>query len=255
MGHWTWACASHVGTSHIRTGQRLQDAYSCFTCLGGDRPVFVGIVSDGAGSAEFGGEGASLVCRSIGKSARHHFSQTAGLPTVSSIECWVDQARDLIYKAAGLRDKAARDFACTLVCVISDGESSVIAHVGDGCVVAREQHSAAWFAPTWPDHGEYASTTRFVTDQPAAKIRISAVDRSVDVLALFSDGIERMVLDMAAQVPSEKFFSVVARPILQSSVLAGKDAPLSLQLKGYLGGDQINARTDDDKTLVIAALR
>lgn len=255
MGHWTWACASHVGTSHIRTGQRLQDAYSCFTCRGGDRSVFVGIVSDGAGSAEFGGEGASLVCRSIGKSVRHHFSQSVELPTVSSIEYWVDGARDLIYKAAELRAKSARDFACTLVCVISNGESSVIAHVGDGCVVAREQSSTSWFAPTWPDHGEYASTTTFVTDQPIAKVRISTVDRSVDVLTLFSDGIERMVLDMTAKAPSEKFFNVVARPILQSVVSVGKDTPLSLQLKGYLGSEQVNARTDDDKTLVIAVLR
>ena len=255
MKHWTWACASHVGTSHIRTGLPLQDAYSCFTCLGGDRPVFVGIVSDGAGSAEFGGEGASLVCRSIGKSTRHHFSQSSELPTASSIEHWVDGARDLIYKAAGLRGKSARDFACTLVCVISDGEASVIVHIGDGCVVAREQSSAAWFAPTWPDHGEYASTTTFVTDQPEAKVRISTVDRNVDVLALFSDGIERMVLDMAAKIPSETFFNVIAQPILRSRVLAGKDAPLSLQLEDYLGGEQVNARTDDDKTLVIAALR
>lgn len=255
MSHWTWACASHVGTSHIQTGERLQDAYSCFTCLSGNRPVFVGIVSDGAGSAEFGGEGASLVCRSIGTSARHHFSQSTEFPTISSIEYWVDLVRDLIYKAAELRGKSARDFACTLVCAISNGESSVIAHVGDGCVVAREQFSAVWFAPTWPDHGEYASTTTFVTDQPTAKVRISTVDRSIDVLALFSDGIERMVLDMVAKIPSEKFFSVIARPILQSPVLTGKDASLSLQLQEYLGGEQVNARTDDDKTLVIAALR
>jgi hypothetical protein len=223
--------------------------------MGGGRPVFVGIVSDGAGSAELGGEGASLVCRSIGKSARQHFSRSTELPTASAIEYWVDEARDLIYRAAEIRRKSARDFAATLVCAVSCGETTMIAHIGDGCVVAREREGHRWFAPTWPDHGEYASTTTFVTDQPAAKVRVSTVDQSVDVLAIFSDGIERMVLDMAAKVPAGKFFSVVAQPILESSVAVGRDSKLSHQLKQYLGGDQVNARTDDDKTLVIAAFR
>lgn len=255
MGRWTWACTSQVGTSHTRTGQRLQDAYSCFSVETEASSVFVGIVSDGAGSAEFGGEGASLVCRCVGLAARRHFASHTHLPSSADVELWIDQARDAIYRAAEPRGKAPRDFACTLVCAISDGQTSLVVHVGDGCVVAREATSSAWFAPTWPDQGEYASTTTFVTDQPVAKVRISAEDRPVDVLALFSDGIERMVLDFAAQRPSEKFFSVVARPVLASRVAAGKDRPLSKQLQDYLDSEQVNARTDDDKTLVIAALR
>lgn len=255
MGRWTWACASQIGTSHIRSGQRLQDAHFCFTCSREDAPVFVGIVSDGAGSAELGGQGASLVCRSIGQSARRHFAERTILPTASVVEYWIDEARDLIYNAADRRGKSARDFACTLVCTISDGANSVIAHIGDGCVVAREQGSGRWFAPTWPDHGEYASTTTFLTDQPVAKVRISLLERPVDMLALFSDGIERMVLDMATQEPSQKFFNFVAQPIIASPVAKGKDADLSRQLKDYLGSEQVNGRTDDDKTLVLATLR
>ncbi|WP_431103061.1 PP2C family serine/threonine-protein phosphatase [Roseateles noduli] len=255
MGRWTWACTSQVGTSHTRTGQRLQDAYSCFSIETEAASVFVGIVSDGAGSAEFGGEGASLVCRSVGVAARRHFAASPGLPSPAEVEMWVDGARDAIYRAAAQRAKTARDFACTLVCAISNGETSVVIHVGDGCVVAREAATCTWFAPTWPDHGEYASTTTFVTDQPTAKVRVSIEERQVDVLALFSDGIERMVLDMAAQQPSEKFFAVMARPVLTSRVDAGKDRPLSRQLQDYLDSEQVNARTDDDKTLVIAALR
>ena len=255
MGRWTWACASQIGTSHIRSGRRLQDAHSCFTCSREEGPIFVGIVSDGAGSAELGGQGATLVCRSVGQSARRHFADGSSPPDAAAIEYWVDEARDLIYNAAERRSKSARDFACTLVCVISDGATSVVCHIGDGCVVARAQDSGLWFAPTWPDHGEYASTTTFVTDQPAAKVRITAVDRPIDALALFSDGIERMVLDMTAQEPSQRFFNFVAQPIIGSPVASGKDAQLSRLLKDYLGGEQVNERTDDDKTLVIAAFR
>ena len=191
----------------------------------------------------------------MGLAARRHFALDANLPSTSAFEYWVDEARDRIYKAAQAHGKDARDFAATLVCAISDGQTSVFAHIGDGCAVVREQATGQWIAPTWPDHGEYASTTTFVTDQPNAKLRTSTFARGVDVIAVFSDGIERMVLDMATRTPSGRFFSVVAQPIVESKVQQGRDGLLSQQLQAYLGGEQVNARTDDDKTLVIAALR
>jgi Protein phosphatase 2C len=255
MTHWTWACASQVGTSHLRTGQRLQDAHSCFSIRSQGREWFVGVVSDGAGSARFGGEGAALVCRTIGLASRRHFNQFASLPAAAEIEYWVDEVRDRIYRAASARSLEPKDFAATLICTISDGVHSVFAHIGDGCVVTRTRGSGEWTAPSWPDHGEYASTTTFVTDQPAAKVRVSVCDDPVDVIALFSDGIERMVLDMAARKPAERFFSVIAAPVLTSAVLSGKDARLSEQLRSYLDSEQVCSRTDDDKTLVIAAIR
>jgi len=255
MERWTWACASHIGTSHLKTGQRLQDAFSCFTCSSSGKVYFVGIVSDGAGSAEFGGQGASLVCRSISLAARRHFADNHGLPSQAAIEYWVDDARDRIYRAAQVRGKDARDFASTLVCVISDGDNTLFAHIGDGCAVVRERSTGQWIAGTWPDHGEYASTTTFVTDEPVAKLRITYLSHAVDVISLFSDGIERMVLDMVLKKPAERFFDIVAQPVIASAVTTGKDTLLSRQLKEYLGTEQVNARTDDDKTLVIAALR
>lgn len=255
MMHWTWACASQIGTSHRRTGQRLQDAYCCFSIRSVDHDFFVGIVSDGAGSAEFGGQGAALVCRVVGLAARRHFLKIGNFPSQTLIEHWIDEARDRIYKAASTRAREPRDFAATLVCAISDGQRSIFAHVGDGCAVVRVKGTGLWMAPTWPDHGEYASTTTFVTDQPTAKVRVTVTDEAFDVLALFSDGIERLVLDMSARKPAERFFSTVAAPVIKSSVRTGKDATLSNQLRAYLDSDQVCARTDDDKTLVIAALR
>ena len=255
MGRWTWACASHIGTSHLKTGQRLQDAYSCFVISSFNKDFFVGIVSDGAGSAEYGGEGAALICRSIGSSARKHFADQSDLPADEALDYWIDDARDCIYRAARLRAKEARDFAATLVCAISDGEQSVFVHIGDGCAVVRERETGEWQAGTWPDHGEYASTTTFVTDQPIARLRISRIARDVDIVSVFSDGIERLVLDMVEKKPAKGFFGAVAQPVIASTVLAGKDALLSQQLKDYLGSDTVCTRTDDDKTLVIAALR
>lgn len=55
---WRWAAASTIGTSHIRSGSRLQDAYAVSSI--GDEHIFA-IVSDGAGSAKYGAYGAWLV--------------------------------------------------------------------------------------------------------------------------------------------------------------------------------------------------
>jgi len=255
MSDWTWICASQIGTSHLRSGQRLQDAFSCFTLEAGGQTVFVGIVSDGAGSASHGGEGASIVCRRLALAVRRHFAHSSVLPDHVAFEQWVDDARDCIYHAAQLRGKDARDFAATLVCAISLGQRSIFAHIGDGCAVVRLQQSQEWIAPTWPEQGEYASMTRFVTEQPSPNLRISTCDQAVDAVCVFSDGIERMVLDPVQKRPFDRFFNGMSQPVFASNLKSGKDAALSRKLADYLGSPAVTDRTDDDKTLVIAALR
>ena len=57
MAAWTWAAARCRGTSHIQTGTRCQDAISSTATSDG---VLISVLSDGAGSAELGGQGASI---------------------------------------------------------------------------------------------------------------------------------------------------------------------------------------------------
>jgi serine/threonine protein phosphatase PrpC len=162
---WTWIAAAHKGTSHEKSGVRLQDAYSCFSVKGEANNIFFAIVSDGAGSAKYGGEGASIVCRIFTVSARLHISKSGKLPTDDELEAWVDKARDSIYLAAEKRNLTPRDFAATLICLFSYGKETLVAHIGDGCAVLKDKELDDWIAPTWPDHGEYASTTSFITDE------------------------------------------------------------------------------------------
>lgn len=239
------------GLSHERSGLRLQDAQSCSRTTFGDQDLFIAVVSDGAGSASHGGQGASLVCRSISLAARRHFSSSPLFPTDTNVQSWLDDARDRIFAVAQRRGLAPRDFAATLVSAISDGNETLIIHVGDGSVVVRDEPSGQWMAPTWPDHGEYASTTSFVTDDGALQLRITRWSTAIDAVALFSDGIERLALDFLAKKPFAGFFDGIFRPVLQSS-RNGRDTVLSSQLKRFLGSPAVNERTDDDKTLILA---
>jgi hypothetical protein len=173
------------------------------------------------------------------------------LPTGAQIESWVDFSRDRIFAVAERRGVLPREFASTLVLAISDSRATVIAHIGDGCVALKDETLNKWCTPSWPDHGEYASTTSFVTDDPAAKLRLSRHDGPICALVSFTDGLERLALDFASKQPFEKFFEGICRPLFGSSNL-GRNRSLSQELKQYLNSSQINERTDDDKTLVLA---
>ena len=176
---------------------------------------------------------------------------TSALPSAETVRTWADEARQRIRTAAERRGLSARDFACTLVLALSNGQETLVAHIGDGGIVARLADTGTWQALSWPDHGEYASTTRFVTDEPPTPLRTHITRQPIDALALFSDGIERMVLDMATQTPFARFFSTMAAPLPNEP---GKAHTLSDQLKAYLDSEAVNSRTDDDKTLVMAVL-
>ena len=160
---WKWAAASRRGSSHEKANARLQDAFSCFAC-GPNSEFFVAVVSDGAGSAQFGGQGANLICRTVGSRARRHIAAKSELPVDGEIFAWTDEVRDLLAAAAERRCATMRDFAATFVCLISNGPESVYCHVGDGGVVVREHGIEEWSAASWPENGEYASTTYFMTD-------------------------------------------------------------------------------------------
>jgi hypothetical protein len=250
---WSWAAAAYPGVSHLRSNLPLQDAYKCFSV--GDRAqTIVAIVSDGAGSASHGGQGASLVCRSFAQKAREEIGRTGSLPEESSALSWLDEIRDRIFATAERRSLVSRDFAATLLFVASTGNTTTIFHVGDGCIVVRDATTARWIAPIWPTHGEYVSTTSFVTDDLPPVPQYARLESPIDALAVFSDGLERLVLDFQTQQPHSRFFDRVITPVERSEI-AGRNAALSVDLKSFLNGNEINDRTDDDKSLVLASLR
>lgn len=253
MSAWTWAAASSRGAAHVKTDTRLQDAFSCFSPHCGPSTIAV-IVSDGAGSASHGGQGASLVCRTLRTSLIRHFALTGTVPTLPDFENWIDATRDRIATVAKRRELTSRDFAATLVCAISDGTNTVVAHVGDGCAVFRSQSDGRWRALLWPDHGEYASTTFFVTDEAGVNVRFAQSAVPLTGVAVFSDGIERLALDFASEEPFQPFLRGIVKP-LDQELPPGRNPALCDQLRTYLGSEKVISRTDDDKTLVIAALR
>ena len=246
---WRWAAASRIGTSHLRAGTRKQDAYAV-RVLANDALCL--IVSDGAGSASHGGQGASLVCRFLSRALQGWFAAHTVLPDDEHLREWIDQLRDHIAVVAERRGLTRRQFAATLVLLVAQGRNLLTLQIGDSALVARRD--GHWEALCWPENGEFASTTYFVTDDPEPRLHISRVDGEHDAFAAFSDGIESLALQHVAQTPHARFFDPMIKPV-DAVGETGRLVKLSAALGRYLDSATICERTDDDKTLVLVSRR
>jgi hypothetical protein len=172
------------------------------------------------------------------------------LLTKQTVLEWLDEVRDRIFGAAEKLGCGPRDFAATLVACLVTPERAVFIHVGDGAAVFRLADASDWRIGSWPSHGEYASTTYFVTDDPEPRVTISHVEGSVQEISLFTDGIERLVLEFSNQSAHAPFFNKVFAAFNGGHF--GRDRVISKQIKHLLESQSVCEKTDDDKTLFLA---
>jgi hypothetical protein len=244
---WLLAGASAIGTSHLADDKPCQDAHAVHLLPGGG---FVAAVSDGAGSAEFSEIGARLAVAAMIRSFRSEdFGPQWSLSAERAAlvrECFATAARSVTAVAAE-RGAPPRQFSCTLTVAIVHPDGSLIATVGDCIAVTRD--GDGWQLPVKPARGEYANETTFLTSPGwQDSLQIAFLDTMPDRVALFSDGLMRLALNLAALTPHPPFFdSVFAALTNRASLAETVDA-----LCDFLGSDRVNARTDDDKTLVLA---
>jgi hypothetical protein len=209
----------------------------------------VALVSDGAGSAQFGEVGSEIACEAGGKTLLEivEASGEAGLVADVAIKL-LDVIRMRIGEAARARGVTARALACTLLGAVVGPTRALYFQVGDGAIVSREIET---LAPVfWPESGEYANMTYFVTDSEALEHLRVDVRNAPDEVSLFSDGIQRLALVFATETAHEPFFAPMFKALRASS--DEQTDSLCIALERFLNSDAINERTDDDKTLILA---
>lgn len=248
---WRWAGARSIGTSHIRTNTACQDFAGAKLFMRPEGPIIAAVVSDGAGSASHAEAGSKLVCLSFLRACRE-FLVTKPVEELveEDVWNWIDEIREAVNARANSIALRPRDFASTLVAVLAGAQTSIVIHIGDGAAVWKKAGSDDWEVPSWPYHGEYASTTAFVTDDPQPKLSYLRIDEAIDEFALFSDGIERLVLEQTTRSAHAPFFNRMLAP-LKGSNAEGSDKDLSAALKDYLDSPSVCERTDDDKSLIL----
>jgi len=255
---WTFAYASAIGTSHVRTGTPCQDSALCDVledACGND--ILFAAVSDGAGSAQRSQEGSHVACEFFRDSLQrwllgHNLSELSR----EMMAEWVSLFRLSLQVKAEDEGLRVRDYACTLLLALLGTDQAAFFQIGDGAIVVANRSEPGVFAPFfWPQMGEYANTTNFLTDDDAATtLSFKVVDAVMDEVAVFSDGIQAMVLHYASKTAHAPFFEHMLAAIRKEQGV-GRSERLSQGLAQFLASDQLNSKTDDDKTLVLATRR
>lgn len=250
---WRTAFATSIGTSHYKTGNPCQDAagYRVVETADGTE-VLVAAVSDGAGTALRSEIGSATAVEHF----LEHFSRVAEAePNLESIDQylvaeWLKDLRNTMQLCAMVEGTELADYACTMLgAVVGPGTAAYI-QIGDGAIVVAGEEHGDYGWVFWPQHGEYANSTYFVTqDSAEAKLQFEKAPAPREV-AIFSDGIERLVLDMSSRTVHSPAFL----PIFDwlAATEPDRSGSPSVALASYLQSEHINRRTDDDKALVMA---
>lgn len=236
---WKFIYGCVRGTSHSVSGQPCQD-YCASTTIGS---TIVAACSDGAGSADLSHLGSKI--------AVERFLEVASVfespPEQTAVESWVDAARERVIEEAAAQSVIPRQLACTLLVAIVGSEWAAFAQIGDGVMIFNGD--TGYELVFWPDNGEYANTTRFLTDDDYRNhLRIDIILRNINDIAVMTDGLQMLALDFKGSRVHDRFIEPLFRTIRSNT-----DADsLQKSLLDFMDSDRVNDRTDDDKTLFLA---
>lgn len=250
---WRFAAATIAGTSHVREGLPCQDAYRCEVAETPQGQVLIAVVSDGAGSASEGARGAAYVCNELLEQIHGKLPHLASPTTADWLKDSIASAREGLLAEADRLGLPPRELAATLLCVVLAEQWSAFAQVGDGAIVTPEAGTDSWAWLFWPQRGEYANTTSFLTDPAAMQIlQLDTLPHAQDEVAMFTDGLQHLLLHYEQQTVHSPFFERMLRPI-RLSTADGEDRELSAELAKYLNSSTVTSRADDDLTLLMAS--
>lgn len=206
-------------------------------------------VADGAGSALKGGEGAASAVQAAVKFFTEVIHQPVfdlAVPLAASCMTAIRNSISHQAEAAGLE---ARDYACTFLALISNRQHTLTFQIGDGAIVLDVTGKLQLV--TAPMTGEYANMTHFVTQSDCLEVMIEELFAGpARRVAVFSDGIQRLALNMAQATPHEPFFTPFFDVLAKAT--AEQEDVLQNQLAAFLNSASVNERTDDDKSLALA---
>lgn len=248
---WRYTGVAVRGSAHVQSGEPCQDAWAARLCDGPAGLALILAASDGAGSARRAEDGArTCVDRFVAELERWLASD----PILAALD--EPAARgvagrivETLRQQAAAADASPRDFACTLLGAVITETVACFWQRGDGFIL-REREGC--YEPIFsPDRGQYVNETGFITDADAVEaLHILRLDERIDRLAVLTDGLEPVTIVSRTGLGFERFFTPLFARLAQSE--PGWREDLARQLAGLLDDPRINAKTGDDKTLLLA---
>lgn len=248
---WRIVAASVCGTSHIKNQQLCQDAHH-WQVLANN--VLVVAAADGAGSAKLGKVGSMIAVEtaiahlSIQNLHKDHLESDRLLTDL--LTDTISVAKKAIEAEALAGDNQLHDLATTLIVMIATPSIVAVAQIGDGLAVAKNSVGEL-LALTMPSNGEYINETTFLTSINALDtLQIKLWREQIVNVGVLTDGLQMLALNMIMGEPHKPFFL----PLFEFVANAEDRILAKEQLIKFLHSEKITQRTDDDLTLVLAAL-
>ena len=246
---WKILYKSVCGTSHQKSDLPCQDSSIASELRLENELVILAACADGAGSAKFADQGSAVACSAILRVMADDLSSRSRLGQIDREQAvsWFRAARTAIQAQALEKDSEIREFACTLLVVIAGESGACFMQIGDGAIARFD--GVQYHPVFWPQSGEYANTTNFLTHANFENhVEFEWVDSTIDEFAILTDGLQSVALEYAAKQIHQAFLAPMFRDLRSAGAADELEAPLY----AFLESAKLNERTDDDKTLVLA---
>lgn len=252
------AIARYVtGTSHQEQKIPCQDCgnYRIF------KDVIVGAVADGAGSAKYSHFGSELAVETALKYLSRiseypqkrkrfweKFSQPLSEPEAKHLFTkTVNHVIAELKKQAKNKDYSVNDLACTLLVFVATPEWVAAMQIGDGFIVMGSQN-AKYQMLFKPDKGEFFNETTFVTSVNALEeMQVQVISEKQEFICASTDGLEKVAIRFSDWQPFPPFFKPLEAYLRETEQPENNDQ----YIIDFLKSGRLNARTDDDKTLLL----
>jgi len=249
--HWRVVSASVCGTSHLKNQQLCQDAHD-WQILPNN--VLAIAAADGAGSASLGKMGAMIATETAiaNLSLQQITSNTLASDILLSnlLANATVAAKKSVEEQAAACDHQPQDLATTLILLLATPTVVAVSQIGDGLAVARN-NLGDLLALTTPKSGEYFNETTFLTSPGALDTaQVKLWRENIVNIGVLTDGLQMLALNMVVGEPHKPFFF----PLFEFAAQTENKSLAKEQLVKFLCSERITQRTDDDLTLIIAAL-
>ena len=246
---WRHVAQSLTGPSHAADGSPCQDSHHVRVLGDGDTQTMIACAADGAGSTQHSQIGSALVCEAIANNALRYHEAYGDFSRLQfdDVLAWCENVREKLLAAAEQQGCHPRELATTLCAAILSPSGSFFFQIGDGAMTVG--HHGIYGVVFWPQSGEYANVTNFITsDNFRDHLDFQATMSQVTEIALFTDGLERLALNFENQTPHLPFF----QPFFKAIRTSTNNSQLASDLGQFLQSDSVNKRSDDDRTLILA---
>ena len=241
--------SSQIGTSHIKTNTPKQDDLGILNCVINDKEYLISAVADGAGSAKYSQISSKHICKFLIKKMQNWLKENE-LANFSKeiVISWIKEFQNILNRFIRVNKLSTiRDFATTILFAILSDSKNIFFQIGDGAIVVGNSEKLE--CVFLPQKGEYANTTHFIVEQNFENnLAFKVFDESFERVAMHTDGIENISL-IKLETPHLGFFNPFFDCLADEPLGYNKD--VSEELGEFLSSNDVNQRTDDDKTMVV----